>query len=40
VRVRDPVIGLLSSRSPTVDTPLIAIIRQGLKDEPNRSFWK
>jgi ABC-type uncharacterized transport system substrate-binding protein len=27
-----PVIGLLSSRSPVVDTPLIAIIRQGLKE--------
>ena len=25
-----PVIGLLSSRSPAVDTPLIAVIRQGL----------
>jgi putative ABC transport system substrate-binding protein len=25
-----PVIGLLSSRSPVVDTPLIALIRQGL----------
>ena len=25
-----PVIGLLSSRSPAVDTPLIALIRQGL----------
>src|SRR5262245_53613372 len=25
-----PVIGLLSSRSPDVDTPLIAIIRRGL----------
>jgi putative ABC transport system substrate-binding protein len=27
-----PVIGLLSSRSPAVDTPLIAVIRQGLKE--------
>ena len=27
-----PVIGLLSSRSPAVDTPLIAIIRQGLSE--------
>jgi putative tryptophan/tyrosine transport system substrate-binding protein len=27
-----PVIGLLSSRSPTVDTPLIAVIRQGLNE--------
>ena len=27
-----PVIGLLSSRSPAVDTPLIAIMRQGLKE--------
>jgi putative ABC transport system substrate-binding protein len=27
-----PVIGLLSSRSPVVDTPLIAVIRQGLKE--------
>ena len=27
-----PVVGLLSSRSPVVDTPLIAIIRQGLKE--------
>jgi len=25
-----PVIGLLSTRSPAVDTPLIALIRQGL----------
>jgi putative ABC transport system substrate-binding protein len=25
-----PVIGLLSSRSPAVDTPLIVLIRQGL----------
>src|SRR6516165_897096 len=27
-----PVVGLLSSRSPVVDTPLMAIIRQGLKE--------
>jgi putative ABC transport system substrate-binding protein len=27
-----PVVGLLSSRSPVVDTPLIAIIRQGLRE--------
>ena len=27
-----PVIGLLSSRSPAVDTPLIAVIRQGLNE--------
>jgi ABC-type uncharacterized transport system substrate-binding protein len=27
-----PVIGLLSGRSPTVDTPLIAVIRQGLNE--------
>src|SRR6185437_8204688 len=27
-----PVIGLLSSRSPAVDTPLIALIRQGLNE--------
>ncbi len=27
-----PVIGLLSSRSPAVDTPLIAVIRQGLSE--------
>ena len=27
-----PVIGLLSSRSPDVDTPLIAIIRRGLNE--------
>ena len=27
-----PVIGLLSSRSPAVDPPLIAVIRQGLRD--------
>jgi putative ABC transport system substrate-binding protein len=27
-----PVIGLLSSRSPVVDTPVIAVIRQGLKE--------
>jgi putative ABC transport system substrate-binding protein len=27
-----PVIGLLSSRSPTVDAPLIAVIRQGLNE--------
>jgi putative ABC transport system substrate-binding protein len=27
-----PVIGLLSSRSPTVDPPLIAVIRQGLSE--------
>jgi putative tryptophan/tyrosine transport system substrate-binding protein len=27
-----PVVGLLSSRSPVVDMPLIAIIRQGLKE--------
>jgi hypothetical protein len=27
-----PVIGLLSARSPAVDTPLIAVIRQGLND--------
>jgi putative ABC transport system substrate-binding protein len=26
-----PVVGLLSSRWPAVDTPLIAVIRQGLK---------
>src|SRR5262245_8229808 len=27
-----PVIGLLSSRSPAVDTPFIAVIRQGLNE--------
>ena len=27
-----PVVGLLSSRSPAVDTPLIAVIRQGLNE--------
>jgi putative ABC transport system substrate-binding protein len=27
-----PVIGLLSSRSPAVDTPLLAVIRQGLNE--------
>src|ERR1700730_4487706 len=27
-----PVIGLLSSRSPAADTPLIAVIRQGLNE--------
>jgi putative ABC transport system substrate-binding protein len=27
-----PVIGVLSSRSPAVDTPLIAIIREGLHE--------
>jgi putative ABC transport system substrate-binding protein len=27
-----PVIGLLSSRSPAIDTPLIAVIRQGLNE--------
>src|SRR5258705_3560997 len=27
-----PVIGLLSGRSPAVDTPLIAVIRQGLNE--------
>ena len=27
-----PVIGLLSSRSPAVDIPLIAVIRQGLNE--------
>src|SRR5215831_6086785 len=27
-----PVIGLLSSRSPAVDVPLIAVIRQGLNE--------
>jgi ABC-type uncharacterized transport system substrate-binding protein len=27
-----PVIGLLSSRSPAVDTPIIAVIRQGLNE--------
>ena len=27
-----PVIGLLSPRSPAVDTPLIAVIRQGLNE--------
>jgi putative tryptophan/tyrosine transport system substrate-binding protein len=27
-----PVIGLLSSRSPAVDTPLVAVIRQGLNE--------
>jgi putative ABC transport system substrate-binding protein len=27
-----PVIGVLSSRSPAVDTSLIAVIRQGLKE--------
>ena len=27
-----PVIGLLSSRSPAVDTSLIALIRQGLNE--------
>jgi len=29
---RFPVIGVLSSRSPAVDTPLIAVIRQGLNE--------
>src|SRR5436190_807290 len=29
-RQQMPVIGLLSTRSPAVDTPLIALIRQGL----------
>jgi putative ABC transport system substrate-binding protein len=29
-----PVIGLLSARSPAVDTPLIAVIRQGLERIP------
>jgi putative ABC transport system substrate-binding protein len=27
-----PVVGLLSGRSPAVDTPLIAVIRQGLNE--------
>jgi putative tryptophan/tyrosine transport system substrate-binding protein len=27
-----PVIGVLSSRSPAVDTPLVAIIRDGLRE--------
>ena len=27
-----PVVGLLSARSPDVDTPLIAVIRQGLNE--------
>jgi len=27
-----PVVALLSSRSPAVDTPLIAVIRQGLNE--------
>ena len=27
-----PVIGLLSARSPATDTPLIAVIRQGLNE--------
>ena len=27
-----PVVGLLSGRSPNVDTPLIAVIRQGLNE--------